>query len=147
MFRITCLILGSILMIACNDNGVTADPIEREWQATLVGQGDFAHLGGSSTVVVVAGLVGFEASATIEGDTPGAVRPWHVHFNSCAEGGGIVGTNLDYPRLEVGGDGTAEASVVITQPLQVGAAYHVNVHLSNEDLATIIACGDLVLTD
>jgi len=146
MYRVMCLIVGSFGLIACN-NGITTDPVDREWQATLAGVGEWAHLEGSSTVVATPGLVGFDAEATIEGDTPGAVRPWHVHFNTCAAGGGIVGAEAAYPRLEVGPDGTASASVAIAEPLQVGAAYHVNVHRSNEDLATIIACGDLVLTN
>jgi superoxide dismutase, Cu-Zn family len=146
MYRFVCLIAAGVFLAACND-GVSPGPVERQWQATLEGIDDWEHLSGLSVVEFTEGTGSFAASAEIEGDEPGAVRPWHVHFSTCAEGGGIVGVDGDYPRLEVGADGTASASATVPQPLQVGASYHVNVHLSEAEMATIIACGDLVLTN
>jgi hypothetical protein len=66
-------------------------------------------------------------------------------FNTCAEGGGIVGVDGDYPRLQIGADGSAGATATVPQPLSTGAAYHVNVHLSEAEMDVIIACGDLVI--
>lgn len=141
MYRIACLAICGLGLVACEDT-VRSDPVS--WEAVLVGEPGWEHLSGSA-VVQSTSPGSFMASAELAGDAPGAVRPWHVHFNSCAAGGGIVGADGDYPRLEVGADGAATASVTVAQPLAVGAAYHVNVHLSDGDLATIIACGDLVL--
>jgi superoxide dismutase, Cu-Zn family len=143
----TCLLAVAGLALAGCDGDTTATPVEREWQAQLSGAVGWEHLGGEATVVFVPGTGSFVAGAELTGDQPGAVRPWHVHFNTCAAGGGIVGQDGDYPRLVVGSDGRATATVAVTQPLQVGALYHVNVHLSNAELATIIACGDLVLVN
>lgn len=144
MYRVACLIGCTLLVAACETR--TTEPAENQWEASLQGEVGWEHIGGTATVVSAPGTGVFVATAQITGDESGAVRPWHVHFNTCAEGGGIVGSDGDYPRLEVGANGTATASVTIVQPLELGANYHVNVHHSDGDLGTIIACGDLVLT-
>lgn len=150
MQRIAWILVGSFLLVACGDD----DPVEPPppppppptdyvWEADLVGEEGWEQLSGSATVEFTEDETEFDATAQIAGDEDGAVRPWHVHVESCEVGGGIVGDDLDYPRLEVGVEGTAEASVTIMQALDPEAAYHVNVHL-DEDL-TIIMCGDLIL--
>lgn len=146
MYWKACLVvMCSLGMVACDST--SADPREREWQAVLEGEAGWEHLSGSAVVEFMEGTSAFTATAELSGDTPGAVRPWHVHVNTCAQGGGIVGQDGDYPRLTIGAGGDATASVTVPLSLSVGAAYHVNVHLSDGDLATIIACGDLVLVN
>jgi superoxide dismutase, Cu-Zn family len=147
MYRTTCLMAAcSFLLVAC-ETSTTAAPMEREWQAVLQGEAGWEHLSGSAVVVAVPGVAPFAATMELSGDEPGAVRPWHVHVNSCAQGGGIVGQDGDYPRLSVGAGGTATATVTVAQALSAGASYHVNVHRADDDLPTIIACGDLVLAN
>lgn len=145
MIRGAYVLLGGLVLGAMGCDGDTTTPVERQWEAELTAEAGFAGVSGAAVVVALPGALQFTALAEIEGDEPGAVRPWHVHFNTCAQGGGIVGTDGAYPRLQVGADGRAEAAVAISEPLDPAASYHVNVHASNADLATIVACGDLVL--
>lgn len=119
-------------------------PAMLAWTATLAPNVGYSGLTGTATVRQDVGAQSFDASASIRGDTPGAVRPWHVHFGNCATGGDIVGGDLTYPRLIVDASGAADASVTIPVALDPVAQYHVNVHLSDAQLGTIIACGDLI---
>lgn len=139
------LFLAFALLTACNDDPTEPepDPDEYGWTATLQGTEGWDHLSGAAEVVWVEGQTEFEASASIAGDESGAVRPWHVHYNTCAEGGAIVGADGDYPRLNVDEDGTADVSTTVPEPMDTTASFHVNIHLSESEMGTIIACGDL----
>ncbi len=115
------------------------------WRANIVGTGAFSQLTGDSVVRQVEDEVPFGATTTIRGDVANAVRPWHVHFGTCATGGDIVGDDLAYPRLMTGSGGMATASARIPVDLDDDVAYHVNIHESDAAFDNIIACGDLVL--
>jgi len=115
------------------------------WRATIAGIGNFSQLTGDSVVRQIDNGTPFSATTTIRGDVTNAVRPWHVHFGTCATGGEIVGDGLASPRLTVGSDGTATASVRISCDLDEDDAYHINIHESDAAFDNIIACGDLVL--
>jgi superoxide dismutase, Cu-Zn family len=141
-------ILATIITVAtvggCG-NGTTPSPQEFEWETSLQGNPGWEHLSGQATVVWVAGVQEFFTSMQITGDLPGAVRPWHVHHNTCEAGGGIVGGDGDYPRLNIAADGSASVSTTVPVGLNSTAAYHVNVHLSEAEVETIIACGNLTV--
>lgn len=141
------LLLVGGLLAGCDDDPTEPEPEddEFEWIATLQGLEGWQHLSGEAGFVWLEGTAQFTAAASISGDEPGAVRPWHVHHNTCAEGGGIVGADGDYPRLTVGEDGTATATATVPIPVDLTASYHVNVHLSEEEMGTVLACGDLNL--
>jgi hypothetical protein len=67
-----------------------------------------------------------------------------VHEGTCETGGPITGDATVYPPLTVGADGRAEANArLLNLKLNEAKKYHINVHRSPTDLATIIACGDL----
>jgi hypothetical protein len=146
MRRMIHPIVASVILVACGTDG-TGITGEREWQAVLQGGAGWEHLSGSTVVRSIPGTVGFTATAALSGDEAGVVRPWHVHFNTCAQGGGIVGQDADYPRLTVGANGSATVTVTVPHSLDPAASYHVNVHRADNDLATIIACGDLSLVN
>ena len=82
----------------------------------------------------------------LNGTQSGATHPAHIHANSAAEGGGIV---LDLTAVN-GTDGKSE-TVVETLNDGTPISYedllsfdgYVNVHLSESDLATLIAQGDI----
>jgi hypothetical protein len=82
-------------------------------------------------------------TATLVGATPGAEHPWHIHLGTCDNDEGIFGDPAAYPHLQVGAAGQATAMATLVATLQAGASYFVNVHASAEDLATIVACGEL----
>ena len=126
------------------DDGDDGGGVQRQMSTAFAGVPGFQQIQGDSTVTWIPGDQLFHAVATISGDTQGMVRPWHVHFGSCASGGAIVGSDAQYPRLVVGGNGTATAAVDIRYEL-ANVPYHVNFHKSDAEFDTIIACGDLAI--
>jgi hypothetical protein len=112
----------------------------REWNATVQPRGEEQARASVRAVTTVNSTV---AAINLAGGQPGATHPWHIHSGSCASGGPIVGDAGRYPPLRPGSGGTAAATATINVVLVPGQAYHVNVHRSPEQLAEIIACGDL----
>ncbi len=118
-----------------------------EWRATILSN-DVLHwsVTGAATVREISGNNAFTASISLRNDLTGTARPWHVHAGTCADAGGIVGEDAAYPRLSIGTDGAAAATVMIRgAALDPEQPYHVNVHESNAQFTTLIACGDLIL--
>jgi hypothetical protein len=134
---------------ACDDDndltdiGGEADVVV--WTADVFGIAPFQYVGGTAEVSFALGTFEFGATAEVFGDTPGAVRPWHVHFGTCASGGDIVGLNSDYLPFVIDGAGADVVSVIVPEPLDVNAFYHVDFFLALDRQDVVIACGDLVL--
>lgn len=128
-------------LVGCGDDDDFGD--DQEMSADLDGRPGFTQLDGDATVRWTEGTSGFIATIDLEGDEPGQIRPWHVHYGTCGSGGDIVGSDEDYPRLEIDDNGQGLATATVAEQLVSGDLYHVNVHLSEEDMDTIIACGDL----
>lgn len=76
------------------------------------------------------------------GLTPGSY-PWHVHAGTCGSGGAIIGNADEYPLLEAGGAGLGNVTADFSANVNPDGQYYVNIHRSEEDLGTIIACGNL----
>jgi hypothetical protein len=144
MTRLTTSLLGAAL-VACGGgggNGGSVISATTDWHANITGIGSFAGLTGTSDVVLASDGQSFTATTELANATPGAVYPWHVHVGACP-GGAIIGEE-EYPALVIASDGTAIATATITSGLDVAVPYSVNVHLSPDNLPTIIACGTLV---
>jgi hypothetical protein len=124
------------------DDGVVSP---RTMATAFTGVPGFQQIQGDAMVTWTPGDQLFNAVASISGDAQGLVRPWHVHFGTCATGGAIVGSDAQYPRLVIGADGTATAAVDVRYELSPNVPYHINFHKSDAELDTIIACGDLLL--
>ena len=131
---------------------------------TIVAQGDIGQneLTGESTtysldekdVQGISGTVTFEermsgealATIMLDGTPDDGTHPAHIHENSAAEGGGIL-----YTFTPV--DGSTGMSLSHVAELDDGTSFgysdvlsvdgYVNVHLSADDLATIVAQGDI----
>ena len=162
MKHLTSILLAtSLVFVGCDDDddlvddglddGIDDDadgdgipPSALVWRTDLAGIGPYGGLTGQSSVQQLQGAQAFTAVAALRGDVPNSIRPWHVHFGTCATGGDIVGADLAYPRLAIGTDGSATAMARVEATLEPGASYHVNIHFSDEQLENIIACGDLV---
>lgn len=95
------------------------------------------------TARAVAAIGSTAITVQLEGGTPGAVHPWHVHRGGCGSGGGIVGDADDYTALALDDDGEDREVATIDVQLVDDDPYHVNVHLSPDALGTVIACGEL----
>jgi hypothetical protein len=80
----------------------------------------------------------------IEGATPGATYPWHVHEGRCGSNGPIVGAAADYPAIDVDADGRERAVATLSRQLNDDTEYFVNVHLSPQQPSVIVSCGALV---
>jgi hypothetical protein len=134
----------ALAVLAACDTGTAVDPVpEWQWHGFLEAEAGWEHVTGQAAAGWIEGRPTFRAGAEIAGDEVGAVRPWHVHHNTCAEGGGIVGSDGDYPRLIVNAQGEAIVITDVPVGLDPAADYHVNVHLSEEEMGVIIACADL----
>jgi hypothetical protein len=116
MRRIIVPLIAAVVFTGC-DLGTTTSAEEFEWFGLLQPVEGWEHLSGQAGFAWASGFSIFVAAAEIFGDEPGAVRPWHLHHNTCAEGGGIVGLDADYPRLVV--DATGSAGAAATIPLGV----------------------------
>jgi Cu/Zn superoxide dismutase len=96
------------------------------------------------TANAVASLGRTAVTVEIEGATPGAQHPWHVHQGRCGSNGPVVGKASDYPVIDVDADGKVRVSAVIATQLVDDQEYFVNVHLSPTQMGTIVSCGQLV---
>jgi hypothetical protein len=112
-----------------------------DWSARLTGQGAGAAMIGELKGAVIGG--NSEFTLTVSGAPVDATLPWHVHEGTCGSGGPIVGDASAYSPLVVGADGRATQTARVTVSLNEAKKYHVNVHASPTDLATIVACGNL----
>jgi hypothetical protein len=79
----------------------------------------------------------------ISGDTPGALRPWHVHSGQCGDVGPIVGPEKSYARIRINARGNGVAVIELATPFPESGALFVNVHESNTSMETIVTCGQL----
>jgi len=132
--------------------------------ATIVAQGDIGQnelTGETKSFVLgekdVAGISGMATfSQRINGETLGeimlentpedGIHPAHIHFNTALEGGGIAfsfnpvngASGISKTNIATLDDGTA-----ITYDELLDFDGYINVHLSMEELATIVAQGDI----
>lgn len=80
----------------------------------------------------------------ISGDTPGAVRPWHLHEGLCGDQGPIIGPGKSYARIRINAGGNGVAVIDLPIPFPEAGALFVNVHESVKAMETIVTCGQLM---
>lgn len=117
---------------------------DHEWKGTLT-PGPGSNVSGKAEVESEAAMV-TDAEVDIQGGTAGESHPWHVHKGSCGNDGGILGDATAYPPLVVKSNGKAESEAKLSIATPTEGQYFVNVHKSAEDLKTIVACGNLVMS-
>jgi len=109
------------------------------------------HLAAVTALTALTLLVPTGSAQTPEGEMAGAMHPVHIHAGTCAELGDVVVPLLDLAAPE-GERSGPESAVPVTLsenivdlPLQdiIDGGHAVNVHLSNEEIGTYIACGDI----
>ena len=79
----------------------------------------------------------------ISGDTPGAVRPWHLHTGQCGGQGPIVGPEQAYANIRINARGNGVAVIDLPIPFPEAGALFVNVHESVKAMEHIVTCGQL----
>lgn len=112
-----------------------------DWKTTLAGQGQYTYVTGSAQAKVAEGMT--TVTIRVSGHEPSGSHPWHIHEGKCGSGGAIIGDPNAYAPLVFGNDRTAQGSAKLSVRLDEAHDYHVNVHRSPSDMATIIACGNL----
>jgi superoxide dismutase, Cu-Zn family len=80
----------------------------------------------------------------ISGDTPGALRPWHLHAGVCGEAAPIVGPEQAYARIRINAKGNGVAVIELPVPFPESGALFVNVLESPKSMDTIVTCGQLI---
>lgn len=114
------------------------------WSADLVPPN--GAIGPHGTVVVEPGRRPNQTRVrvVISGDTPGALRPWHLHSGICGESAPIVGPEQAYARIRINARGNGVAVIDLPIPFPEAGALFVNVHESAKAMETIVTCGQLV---
>jgi len=147
--QVAMLLFMALTFLACTDNdNPTIDP-----EAIFTGEtksynlDPVANSGISGTAVLEETSTGnTKLTITLEGTPDGGQHPAHIHFNSAAVGGGIAisltpingTTGVSETNITQKEDGTA----IKFSDLLVYDGY-INVHLSANDLATVVAQGDI----
>lgn len=156
LLKFSTLIFGLLLIASCSsdddgmdptdDDGMDPDPITETASKTydlgsvddpdISGTARFATFSNDSTVIEL----------SLQNTPDGGMHPAHIHFNTAAEGGDIALT------LETVDGATGESSTHVTT-LEDGTAItyeelltydgYINVHLSMDDLGTLVAQGDI----
>lgn len=126
-------------------NDGTPDPVNLDSKTYTLGSAAVPEISGSATFTEnTDGTVTIDLA--LQNTPAGGQHPAHIHFNTAAEGGGIALT------LGVVDGDTGESSIIIDAlddgtPITYDGLLdfdgYINVHLSAEDLGTIVAQGDI----
>ncbi len=113
-----------------------------DYVATLAGK-DGRKVHGTATVTPTKDGTGTEVSVTLDDDTPGAKRPWHIHTGSCEKSGGVVGGGRAYAPIVIDDNGHGTGKATLAVALADTTTYYVNIHDAAAAMGIIAACGDL----
>ena len=152
------LLLAALLFMACSEDDTAVDPVNDPVDDPVIELNSITYDLGSIAVPDISGSATFteneDNSVTVDlnlQNTPaGGEHPAHIHFNTAAEGGGIavsLGTvdgdtgtsSVTFSTLD---DGTG-----ITYDQLLNFDGYINVHLSVDELSTIVAQGDIGQND
>ncbi|GLB48441.1 CHRD domain-containing protein [Neptunitalea lumnitzerae] len=146
-FKITMMVLSVLFFVACNDDDNPGDmgttPVASKtfelWSvsdASIMGDATFIKNSDNSVTIEL----------DLSGTSSGVMSPAHIHYNTAAEGGAIAltlgtvdgSTGMSSVTVSALDDGTA-----ITYEQLLDFDGYINVHASANDLATLIAQGDI----
>jgi hypothetical protein len=132
LFACTVLALVSLAVAACGGSSAGGDEKLTVPLAELVGSGQ------SGTATLTPAGDGATRVLVRVGNPPQAEQPAHIHPGTCAD--------LDplpaYPLEPVTGGNSATTISASLQELRSGR-FAVNVHLSEEEIRTSVACGEI----
>ncbi len=121
---------------------VQADDVSKETGPITIPLGELNDSGTSGVAVLEETDEGLSVNLYLQGAEGG--HPAHIHQGTCNE----LDPNPQYPLLDVDESGrsvTVIPDLALTDLLN--DPYAVNIHLSNEDVATYITCGNVVLPE
>lgn len=149
----TTFAFAAVLLAACSSRSQSGDTYSAEpvgfmgarWSATLTppAGSPTPQIAGTATVMGNADSTQTRVEVSLNGATPAASLPWHLHRGTCGNDQGIVGDPAGYKPLSVGENGRATSSATIAIAMPRSGEYMINVHASPADPGTIVACGNL----
>ena len=94
---------------------------------------------GTVQVVENAETGGARVVISLQNTTEGEVHPAHFHAGSCGDGGDII-----VPLESVDGESGSSVTDTDTSFEEITSSdFYINIHLSPEELSTIVACGEV----
>ena len=95
--------------------------------------------GVSGLVVIRGNRVSSTVSILLQGTPDGGMHPAHFHAGDCGSGGDVV-----VPLNDVDGTtGISRTEVAVPYGVIMGNNHYLNIHLSAEEISTIVACGEV----
>jgi hypothetical protein len=154
--RILCASLSILGLAACNpfrQQGAvelsTGDAaLNSRWHANLASPATLAgivQMNGSASMAPAAEGGGTVVTLDLANASPGGVHPWEARSGQCGtmSDGGVFGIREAYKPLEIGSNGRASGSATVQIETPEAGRYFVVVHASDENSATVVACGNL----
>jgi superoxide dismutase, Cu-Zn family len=140
---VTAILAMLALTVAPQNTGAMLHALAR-WSAELAPPNGV--VGPRGTVVIEPGKHPNQTRVRviISGDTPGAVRPWHLHAGICGNDAPIVGPEQSYARIRINARGNGVAVIELPIPFPESGDLFVNVHESVRAMQRIVTCGQLV---
>ncbi len=146
------LMFLALAATACGGRqAVEIDPntqsLQNRWNGTLASPSELAGvsaIGGSAWMGPKEDDANrTQAHVSISNAVPGGQHPWHVHRGRCGSDQGIYGPADAYDPLEVDNNGRASSTADLQVASPKTGDFFVNIHASRQNMATIIACGNL----
>ncbi|MDN3667798.1 CHRD domain-containing protein [Echinicola jeungdonensis] len=146
-FNFLWVILGFFVFSSCLDDENPADSLELTGESMTYQLLENGNSGVSGTAIFEEGEDGYtKITLELNGTPENGVHPAHIHFNSAAEGGDIA-----ISLVSVDGRSGSSTTLVNSQDDGTPINYdqlinfngYINIHLSNGELATIVAQGNI----
>jgi len=124
--------------------GVAA--VSPKWTATLEPVNGSAVRGFATVQTrspISTDTLAYGADVTVSSAQPGKTLTWRVQNGSCDRPGAVVGNKIDYPVMNPGPDGRANASAKLSASPDTTREYSVAVFGKTLEGDTVVSCGDL----
>jgi hypothetical protein len=146
------LMLSALAVASCGGRQAVeidpnSQPVQNRWNGTVASPPELAGVssirGNAWMGPDAKNADRTEAYVSVANAVPGGKHPWHVHRGRCGSDQGIFGPADAYKPLEVKGDGRASSTAELSVAAPRTGEFFVNVHASAQNMATIVACGNL----
>jgi Cu/Zn superoxide dismutase len=132
---IAALALAMFALAGCGDD----DDDAAAGDEVTVELAEEAGSGQTGTATLTAEGEQTRVSISIDGDPVSDSQPAHIHEGTCGDGL-TPEPAFGLPNVA---DGSSEATVDVSLDTLTSADYAINLHMSDEDLATYTSCGNI----
>ena len=114
-----------------------------KWSTTLESMNG-SKIKGTATLAAGSAAGTSVATVSITGGKANTTYPWHVHVGKCPTGT-VFGPPSAYKPVAAGADGAGTSTANLTVAVPASGDYHLNIHASETDMKTIVACGNFTM--